>query len=289
LRALILQDIPVGQPEEKFCIARCLERAFVRAGYENTSSMDTRGIDTAGNIRSVMKNYDTLIITQNYFLETIEYVNEFSGLKLFWSIDSHKDFERHVEFANAAGIEIVLVSGYAYVDKFSSRGLNVVWFPNCYPSDLIKPVCFSGRPIHLGFCGSKGNRGPDLNRMSEKLNMFIAFDAYAEKMVNTICSFEIGWNKNESDDLNFRTFELLGAGCLTITNETPGIKKLFDVDGAAELCVYNDIDTCIQKISSLDSGRIRETALRGYKNARMNHTYDARVTDLIQMIEMRKT
>ena len=272
MRFLILQDIPEGTAQEKFSIAKCFERALNRSGFFAES------LNTV-SFKSILGNYDVLLITQNYFLDNIEYVKDFKGLKIFWSIDSHKDLNRHKKFISDCGIDITLVSGFNYVNKFN----DAFWFPNCYPADLIKPIDFKNRINKIGFCGSKSNRGDWLTDLSLFTNFHLAINETAEKMVNNLLSYEIGWNRNESDDLNFRNFETTGAGAMLLTNNIGGIELCFDQD---EVVIYTTIEECKDKItyySSHDADR-QKIALNGYVKARTMHTFDSRVSQLIRII-----
>jgi len=285
MKFLILQDIPVNQPVENFCIARGLERAFWRSGFnahaENTLTLHLIDDD---KWKMLSSHFDALLITQNYFLEHINYVKEFKGLKIFWSIDSHKDFENHAKFILDNKIDIALVSSYSYVSQFKEKGINAFWFPNCYPSDLITPTNFQNRPIQLGFCGSRSNRGEWIDKLKNECNLHTAINVCAEKMVNELYSYKIGWNRNEADDINFRTFEMMGAGCLLLTNETPGITKLFKNVCYSEYNTYNWCIDKIKKYSEHEKERL-EIAINGYNEVRKNHSYDSRVVDLIKIIE----
>jgi spore maturation protein CgeB len=283
MRILILQDLPERVlPTEKFSIARGIERAFLRAGFD-VYAVDTNTINNY-EIEHLFKLFDTLIVTQNYSLEKIKYVDTFNGLKIFWSIDSHKDFENHAKFVLENKFDIALVSSLNYVDQFKSKNINAFWFPNCYPSDLIKPTSFKNRPVQIGFCGSKSNRGEWLSKLSCDFNFHLAINVLAEDMVKTLYSYGICWNRNEADDINFRTFEAMGAGCLMLTNETSGSRSLFN---RLSIKLYFDYQDCIDKIkyfNNNESDRLK-VAISGYNEVRKNHSYDARVADLIQIIE----
>jgi len=286
MKFLILQDIPIDQSIEKFCIARGFERAFWRAGF-NTNAEDTN-ILTEQKRKFLFSEFDILIITQNYFLDSINYVNDFKGLKVFWSIDSHKDFERHVKFILDNKIDIVLVSTYNYVNQFKQKRINAYWFPNCYPSDLITPTNFKDKHIQLGFCGSKSNRGEWIDKLKTDCNMHTAINVCGDNMINQIYSYKIGWNRNEADDINFRTFEMMGAGCLLLTNETPGLCYIFGYGcSLIRYTYYNDCVTQIKYFSDHEDERL-QISINGYAEVRKNHSYDSRVSDLVKIIETGK-
>ncbi len=283
MRILILQDLPnLLLPTEKFSIARGLERAFLRAGFD-VYAVDTNTINDR-EIEHLFKIFDTLLVVQNYLLEKIKYVNIFKGLKIFWSIDSHKDFGRHAQFILDNKFDIALVSSLNYVSQFKQKSINAFWFPNCYPSDLIKPTTFKNRPVQIGFCGSKSNRGEWLAKLSSEFNFHLAINVLAEDMIRELYSYGICWNRNEADDINFRTFEAMGAGCLMMTNHTNGLRNLLD---PLTIRIYDTYQDCINKIKYFINNEEErlQIAINGYNEVRKNHSYDARVADLIRIIE----
>ena len=279
MRFLILQDIPMKTEQEKFSIAKCFERAFFRAGH-TAIALDTRDVNY-DLVKQTAENVDAIFITQNYFLETINYIDDFNKLKIFWSIDSHKDLEVHKKFIKEHKIDIALVAGFNYVDKFNKG----IWFPNCYPSDLIKPVNFRNRPIDFGFCGSKSNRTEWLTELLIRANIHLAINKVAEDMVENICAYRIGWNRNESDDLNFRTFEVTGAGAMLLTNAIGGIELCYEP--GHEVILYDSLEDCIDTVKYYlenEEDRLR-IAINGYVRARQKHTFDSRASELIKIIE----
>lgn len=282
MKFLILQDIPVGKSEEPYCIACCIARALQRVGFE-AKAIDTRTLYES-TFKQYCEKYDVLLITQNYGLENLNYIKNFNGIKLFWSIDSHKIFDGHKNFYAQNHIDLMFVSGVEYADKFKKWGCNVCWLPNCYPSDLIKPTFFRNRPIKFGFCGSWGNRRQIIEKLHLEIGMKIAIHVIADDMANELCSYQIGWNRNESDDLNFRTFEVPGSGAMLLTNNTPGLYGCFDP--GEEIIIYEDIDDCIKKAKYYmehDSER-HKIAINGYLRARKEHSYDARILSILYNI-----
>ena len=283
MRILILQDLPNALlPTEKFSIARGIERAFLRAGFD-VYAVDTNTVNDH-EIEHLFKLFDTLLVVQNYSLDKIKYVNIFEGLKIFWSIDSHKDFERHAQFILENKFDITLVSSLNYVSQFEQKGISSFWFPNCYPSDLIKPTTFKNRPVQVGFCGSKSNRGEWLSKLSSEFNFHLAINVLAEDMARELYSYGICWNRNEADDINFRTFEAMGAGCLMMTNNTKGIRDLFN---GHSIKMYYDYQDCVDIIRFFINNEEKrlQIAINGYNEVRKNHSYDSRVADLIRIIE----
>lgn len=283
MRILILQDIPVGQKTEHYCIARCMGRAFSRAGYY-CRSIDSNGLNEH-DFLILNREFDLLIITQNYFLDKIGYVKNWNGYKAFWSIDCHKDVDRHKAFCIGCGINLVMVSSVNHIKGFINSGIQAIWLPSCYSSDLMIPTQFKNRLVSIGFCGARSNRGEWIDRLKEDVSLKDSINVLANDMVSTLQTYRIGWNRNEADDINFRTFEYTGSGAMALTNKTPGIDNLFDI--GKDIVVYDTYDDCVEKIkwfSQHENERL-EIALSGYVKSKRMHTYDSRILDIICSVE----
>lgn len=103
-------------------------------------------------------------------------------------------------------------------------------------------------------------------------------------MVNTINSYKIHFNRNMSNDINYRTFETMGCKTLLITNETENLKINFNID--KHMIIYKTKDELLDKIKyyvANDEER-KKIELEGYEHVLSNHTYDNRVKELITII-----
>ena len=92
-------------------------------------------------------------------------------------------------------------------------------------------------------------------------------------MVKSINSYKIHFNRNISDDINFRTFETMGCKPLLLTNYTPGLEELFII--GENIVVYKDRFDLIDKIKYyLENDKQREEMIiKGYDHVKSNHTY----------------
>ena len=166
---------------------------------------------------------------------------------------------------------------------FGSR--KTIYLPNAYPDDLIYPINEIEKINDVGFCGSILNRQSHLNLLSNNFNFKNDTFVLGQKMVKTINSYKIHFNRNLSDDINFRTFETLGCKTFLITNPTPGINELFEID--THLVVYKNNNELIEKIKYyLDNENERKLIEnQGYKFVKENHTYFQRAKQIVKIIE----
>ena len=139
--------------------------------------------------------------------------------------------------------------------------------------------------IHdIGFCGNINNRGGWLNEIKKYYNLKLDEFVIGEDMVRAINSYKIHFNRNISDDLNYRTFETLGCKTFILTNETPGLSDLFDV--GKNIVTYSNEWDLLDKINYYLKNSNERNAITesGYKHVLENHTYFKRMESLIKII-----
>ena len=139
---------------------------------------------------------------------------------------------------------------------------------------------------NVGFCGNWLNRKQwinliERNKIPVKKDIFVIGD----EMVKAINSYKIHFNRNLSEDINFRTFETLGCKTLLITNRTAGLENLFTI--GENIVVYENEKDLIDKIKFyLDNDKEREKMVeKGYEHVKKNHTYYKRAAQLINIIK----
>ena len=104
------------------------------------------------------------------------------------------------------------------------------------------------------------------------------FNEAAEKYAQS----KICFNISMEDDLNMRTFEVMGSGSFLLTNWIPTIEDLF-TDGK-HLVLYRSLDEMVEKAKyylAHDEERER-IAQAGYEEVMANHTIDKRVDKILE-------
>ena len=232
----------------------------------------------------ISKDCDVILLLENYEVNNwLPDLSNYKGLKIFWSIDSHCVPQQHINTCNKNNIDIVLNAVCGHEKYFKQK---CVYFPNAYPDDLIYPLDNIEKNNNIGFCGNWLNRRRwidliERNGISVKKDIFVIGD----DMVKAINSYKIHFNRNISDDINFRTFETLGCKTLLITNRTPGLEKLFTI--GKNIVVYEDENDLINKINFyLNNVEEREKMIqKGYDHVKNNHTYYNRAKQLIKIVK----
>jgi predicted protein tyrosine phosphatase len=228
---------------------------------------------------------DVIFIIENYTSHwmPINEISESKKIKIFWSIDSHCVLQQHLQLCQLLNIDIHLNSTERYISYFENLVKRSYWFPNSYPDDLIYPIDVE-KSVDVGFCGNILNRGhviDSLDKYGIKKDVFVIGD----DMVKSINSYKIHLNCNISDDINYRTFETCGCKTMLITNYTPGLEKLFDLE--REIVVYKNISELEQKVSYFLNNDVEreKIAQAGFERVKKDHTYFQRALKLVEIVK----
>lgn len=271
-----------------------LQRAFERQGHECIVwGLGYANFSTPFD--QISQDCDAVLLMENYdVIGWLPDLSKCNKIKLFWSIDSHCLLEHHVSYCKRFGINILLNATEGYLPQFNGLVDKAIWFPNCYPSDLIYPIPNAQKIYNLGFVGNYCNRKPWIDELTRRFGMKavvfhtesgLDYGAVGNGMVQWLNSFKIGFNRNISDDINYRTFETIGCKTLLFTNYTPGLEKLFDLD--KHLVIYNDINDLELKYNYYltDWDAAQAIIEAGHAHAKKFHTFDVRAKQMADIIE----
>jgi Glycosyl transferases group 1 len=229
------------------------------------------------------EQYDVIINLENY---DVGWVPDLSGtvkpLKLLWAIDSHcqgKDYYSNI-FSRGKYHKILEATKH-FVDQ------NSVWFPNCYDSDFIVPMKDVEKKTFLGFCGNYVNRYDVFNFIREAFPDFkLDIDVRGINMIRAINSYQIHFNKNMSNDINYRNFETMGCGTFLLTNYDGQYDELGFNEGE-HYYVYRSLPDAVDKINYLKRNPrvITDVAVKGHMLALEKHTFKIRAKELINIVK----
>lgn len=284
MKILIIQERGRHEGNREFREALCLKRGIERAGHEAVVwglSYDNFSM----SFEDVSKDCDALLSLENYDTGWHPDISGFKGKKLFWSIDSHCALQNHQQHCAKHKFDMLLLSNFHHIDHFRGLVGSAAWFPNGYPSDLIKPDQTVPRDVDVGFCGSLiGNRDSWLTLLESKFHVKRDIFKLGNEMVRSLSSYKIAFNINIADDINFRTFESTGCGALLMTNYTPNLEKLFKV--GEEIVVYRNPDELMSLIEHFlkNNDERQKIAALGKLRSENYHSYDARSKHLIALI-----
>jgi hypothetical protein len=185
--------------------------------------------------RPDFKKFDVIVCIENYDNNNWvphEEIAQSSAKKYIWAIDSHSKGISYFRYLKARGnYQTILCSIKHHIEKTD------VWFPNAFDDMLIKPVITSKRGF-IGFCGSSGNPQRDnlINLLGKQYGLIFDNFVIGDDMVRSINSFDLHFNFNVLDDINYRNFETIGCSTPLITNYNYQYDELGFKDGVN--CIF---------------------------------------------------
>lgn len=280
MKILLIQEKGRHKKNENFREALNLSRGLKNAGVETVVwGLGYDNFKTPFN--KIVEDCDAIVLLENYEVNNwIPNLNNVNKLKLFWSIDSHCIPQQHINTCNKHKIDIVLHAVYGHDRLFKQK---THYFPNAYPSDIIKPIDIK-KTVDVGFCGNYVNRRHWVDYIDKNIGIKRDIFVIGDDMVKAINSYKIHFNRNIGDDVNFRTFETMGCKTALFTNKTPGLEHLFDIDN--DLVLYNDQNDLLVKLKYYLNNlkELQVITENGYQNVIKNHTYDERAKNLLTLI-----
>lgn len=294
-RILLIQEAGRNPQNADYKEAQNFKRAFGRIGVDAT--VWGKGYDNQQHpFDSVVLSIkpDAILVLENYDDGWMPDLSQYKQSKLFWSVDSHKCLDAHIAFCKQQKIDIVLCAVYPHVEAFKIAGFDARFFPNAFPADKTSKHWTQQKKYGFGFCGCYGNRKKWIDVLDYHINnggrsgssfhsdIFVLGDA----MVEAINNYHVHWNRNESIDINARTFETLGCGTCLLTNRTAGIDETGLVDGKHYVS-YTGEEDCLSTILYLINNiHIADRiAIAGMEYANAHHTYDNRAQSIIEMVD----
>lgn len=273
MKILLIQENGRHEKNRHFRECFCLQRAFIKLEHE----CDVWGLGHDNfNQKIDFDSYDLILNLENYGNGWEPNLREVKTKKLLWSIDSHCRGEQPFlnEFIRGK-YDYLLHSTKDFVNESYK-----IWFPNSFDDTLISPRDI-GKKCDVGFCGSLLNRNEYINLLSNNFNFIYDNFVIGESMVNAINSYKIHWNRNLSNDINYRSFETIGCGIPLVTNYNYQYEELGFIDGE-NVMMYKDNNEMIFKINQLLSDdKLRESIGKSGLNLSKRHTYLQRCKQIL--------
>jgi len=279
MKFLIIQENGRHTVSKHLRECNSLQRALLFNGEE----CDVWGLGH-DNFKTVpdYEQYDVIVNLENY---DVGWVPDLSGtikpLKLLWAIDCHCQGKAYyTNIFNRGKYHKILEATKYFLDP------NSVWFPNCYDSDFLVPLNDIEKTIFLGFCGNYVNRQQDFEIIKSFFPDFkLDINVRGIHMIRVINSYYIHFNKNMSNDINYRNFETMGCGTFLLTSYDDQYKDLGFKEGE-HFYTYRTLPEAVDKINFLKNNRaiITDMAKRGHDFVEKSHTFKARAKELIKIV-----
>ena len=282
MKFLIIQENGRHEKNRNFRECFSLQRALITHGQECT----VWGLNHT-NWKDVIdfNEYDVIINLENYD-ETgwVPNLANCKAFKILWSIDAHcRGMAPYLKTFNDGKYDLILQATKDFVDD------NSVWFPNCFDDTLIQPRTVIKR-ADVGFCGNINNRGQILAILKEQFNFVVDIFVIGDDMVNAINSYDISFNLNIANDINYRSFETIGCKIPLVTNYNPQYEELGFKH--RNNCMMYDTNNWKEEIPRQIKELVNDYALRhtiadrGYELSK-KHTYIQRAKHLLKYLANR--
>ena len=276
MKILLIQENGRHQKNCHFRECFSLQRAFKKLGH----NADIWGLGHSNHEQTPDYNgYDLIINMENY--DQTGWVPDLSPYKkpkkFLRNVDAHcigfgacrKEFER-------GQYDLILQATLDFVDHDS------VWLPNAFDEELIYPTKQTNKKNYIGFCGSLLNRGKLLDYLEYKHDLKKDIWKLGEDMVSCVNSYQIHFNVNLANDINYRSFETIGCNTVLLTNYNHQYEKLGLID--EENClIYKSIEDIEHKILKYkdDFDKLRNISQNGYQLSK-KHTFFERAKEILK-------
>jgi len=216
-------------------------------------------------------------------------IADFPGLKVAWLIHPHSQYEICVEVGRQ--FDFLFSAVKSKIDSLTKHtGKIVFWLPlavdpaKIYPDEAIEPQYV------IGFVGRMQERAVPMITAAKRMNIsYLVTEAWGDDYRRALCQSQIVFNQNYSCDLNFRTFEVMAAQRLLLTNWvsgnglhdlfTPGYHHLEWLPGTAG----QDIESAIELVRD-DPDVAARMSERGYHLATEKHTFKHRMIEILRKV-----
>jgi hypothetical protein len=275
MKILIIQENGRHDANRNFRECFCLQRGFQKLGIEST----VWGLGHENFNSSLDFNeYDLIINLENYGDGWEPNLSNVKSKKLLWSIDSHVRGELpFLNEYNRGKYDLLLHSTKDFVnDKFK------IWFPNAFDDTLIFPI-ETEKKHDVGFCGSLLNRQNYITLLYNEFNFKYDNFVIGDNMVQAINSYRIHWNRNLSNDINYRNFETIGCGVPLVTNYNYQYDELGFIDGENVIFYRNDFEMIESIKNLLNNQEIINNISKNSIELSKRHTYFERTKLILEI------
>lgn len=285
MKILIIQERGHHDANRDFRESCCLKRSFDHMGHECLIwGKGHEGFPSLPDFDS----FDLIVNLENYGDEWMPDLSRTSKpKKMLWCIDAH--------VRGSAPYEKTFSDGRYHILAHATRDFVKLphhrWLPNCTDHRMIFPMPDVPKSIRLGFCGNHVT--PERKRAVDTLTSIFGLKQHifviGNEMVRTVNSYQIHFNMNIFNDVNYRSFETLACGTVLFTDRNPQYRELGFEDGVN--CLMYDKGESAGDIRSvmshattamnLSQEKIAAIAEEGRRLFLSRHTYDHRANEIL--------
>lgn len=208
---------------------------------------------------------------------------------IYWCSDTHinngtPDSSYPYRLETAKKFDKVFVAQKRAMEEFKRDGVDCEWLPHAVAPLVYPKLEYASKDFDICFVGNVNspNRVDMLDRMFREFPNFYFGQRRFTEAAEKFCKSKICLNISMTDDINMRTFEIMGTGSFCLTNWIPTMEDVFE-DGK-HLVLYKSLDEAVDKAKyylAHDAER-EKIALAGYEEVMAKHTIDKRVDRILQ-------
>jgi len=228
-------------------------------------------------------SYDGILLVENYDFGWMPEFSEITKpIKVQWIIDLHtQPWSNYLRWSR--DMDMVMHSSIRMLEDYERQmpSAKHIWFPNAIDDRYFNlGVEEFPRTTDILFIGGKGSREKTIDRMVAEAGMTYGYGITGASYIDALRRTKIGFNKNLSWDINYRTFETIACGACLLTERDWDLEKLGFVDGKNCVLYESDSGAVERTKDLLGSGQWQGIARGGLELAK-RHSYTERIKLLI--------
>ena len=243
-------------------------------------------VDVAGLLRQQRFEADAVLFIEGGSMRLLPDTTGVRSCPTMWyAIDTHMDFEKHVRIGRL--FDVTLVAQHQYVAPLAARGLTQVqWLPLAFAPELL-PGTSPSRDIDIAYVGSDNAiMHPHRSALLEALRVSFPSHRFCratpEEMGRIYAAARVVFNRSVNNDLNMRFFEAMGAGAVLVTDRVVenGVETLFEED--IHYICYESEEDLVRKVREVlqDPDRLLAIGTAAQSLVLSRHTYAHRARDM---------
>jgi spore maturation protein CgeB len=271
----------------------CFFDSWDRSIYRNFSELNSALIEIVE-----IENPDIVFSVQlgyEIWLETWDFIRGNNRCKTVnWCTDDSWKYRQHSGFF-AHHFDLMVTTYEDFLLKYNSQNTQAILSSWAVPIQWISPPKKAKDcKYQVSFVGAAHGDRKDKIRKIRRAGIKVECFGYGWKngpidsdeipiiFNNSIISLNFS-NSNGENQIKARVFEVMGSGGFLLTEKAKNLDKILTNN---EISVFDNIDTCIEKIGYyLNNLELRnEVALSGFDKIKKSHTYVSRMKDIIDFM-----
>jgi spore maturation protein CgeB len=269
-----------------------------RNGFDHLGELNTRLLQTVERERPDMMLFVPFLY--EIWLETLLIIKNRGILSLCWTTDDSWKYDQQSKFI-AHAFDAITTTYPDIFARYKERGIeNVLLTQWAAPADALAPPLPAEKcTFAVTFVGA--NHGTRRSRLQWLARRGIHVEAFGygwpngtvsvprmrEVIRQSVISLNFA-NSRGDNQIKARTFEVPGAGGFLLTENAPGLDRFYRL--GEEIEAFDDMEQLEVKIKHYLADRDKRDAIarRGFERTRAEHTYDARLAELIRFAGERR-